>query len=422
MRPVLVTLLCQLSWRFCQATRWDAQRRDCANDSSIIDILINPDTYNKHRVPDMAGVTVFVEFWVQEISSVSELTSDFEMDIYINEMWLDPTLRFDSLNPCKQNITLTREIFDKLWTPNSCFMNSKMASIHNSPFRNIFLMVYSNGTVWTNYRVKVKGPCNMDLSSFPLDAQNCSLIYQSFNYNSDEVRMRWGKSKVIPPNHTSLPDFDLVDVTTTQEIHISPAGVWDELYVTFTFQRRYIWYILQAYIPTYLTIFISWVSFTLGPYAIPARTMLGVNSLLAMIMMFGNIMRNLPRVSYVKAIDVWMLACMTFNFCSLLELAIIGYLTKNTSPNEQPKRHRPGIQSAQIPLIRHALRSTGADGQRQSSPTKLPWFGRKSCLQNCWSMLSPVYMAERIDTASCFAFPVLFSLFNIAYWSYYMQA
>lgn len=124
---------------------------ECDNDTSIIQKLFNG-TYNKFRLPTSTGVDVSVDIWVQEITSVSEISSDFEVDIYINELWLDPMLRFDQYNPCKDTIALTHQMFDSIWTPNSCFINSKSASIHDSPFRNIFLMIYRNGTVWANYR------------------------------------------------------------------------------------------------------------------------------------------------------------------------------------------------------------------------------------------------------------------------------
>lgn len=35
-------------------------------------------------------------------------------------------------------------------------------------------------SVWTNYRLKLQGPCLMDLTKFPFDSVTCSLTFNSF--------------------------------------------------------------------------------------------------------------------------------------------------------------------------------------------------------------------------------------------------
>ncbi|VBB34130.1 unnamed protein product [Acanthocheilonema viteae] len=265
-------------------------------------------------------------------------------------------------------------------------------------------MLYPNGTVWVNYRVRVKGPCIMDLSNFPMDVQTCNLIYESFNYNNQEVRMRWINSNpVYAVNEILLPDFILINITPILRIEKYPAGMWDELHVNFTFERRCVWYFMQAYVPTYLTIFISWVSFSLGPRAIPARTMLGVNALLAMIFQFGNIMRNLPRVSYIKAIDVWMLVSMTFIFSSLIELAIIGSKVKNMESGQRPRKpHCKNIEG-----VESSPKGVCEFEKRFMFPVE--GFELKWC-RSRWKSTS--WTPDRIDRLSSIMFPAFFACFN----------
>ena len=94
---------------------------------------------------------VKVEFWIQSITAVDEVTNDFEVEMYINELWLDPKLRFDHLSACRSNLSLDQAVLDRIWSPQSSFVNTKSAEILDSPFPNVFLTLFENGTVWVNY-------------------------------------------------------------------------------------------------------------------------------------------------------------------------------------------------------------------------------------------------------------------------------
>ncbi len=110
-----------------------------------------------------------------------------------------------------------------------------------------------------------------------------------------------------------------------------PAGVWDQLNIKILFRRSYGFYILQIYLPTYCMVLISWISFWLDRRSLPARVTLGVSSILALTMQYSNVARSLPKVSYIKGVDLFMMGCVTYIFLSICELAAVGILEKQAS-------------------------------------------------------------------------------------------
>ena len=88
---------------------------------------------------------------------------------------------------------------------------------------------------------------------------------------------------------------------------------------------------IQIFIPQILIVVLSWVSFWLDLEATPARISLGVLTVLTMTTQSSSVHDSLPKVSYVKAIDVWTATCLIFVFSSLLEFACINVLTRRYS-------------------------------------------------------------------------------------------
>ena len=72
--------------------------------------------------------------------------------------------------------------------------------------------------------------------------------------------------------------------------------------------------------------------------AVPARISLGVTTVLTMATQLSGSKVSIPKVSYPKAIDVWMSMCMMFVFLSLVEYAFVNALSRE-SEAETKKRH-----------------------------------------------------------------------------------
>merc|ERR1719376_986099 len=94
------------------------------------------------------------------------------------------------------------------------------------------------------------------------------------------------------------------------------------------FKRQLSYYVVTIYIPTFMTVCVSWMSFWLDHKSAPARVMLTITTLLAMSTTTSSINNSLPPVAYTKAIDVWNNICVSFVFLALLEYALVNYAAR----------------------------------------------------------------------------------------------
>ncbi|CEF63200.1 Gamma-aminobutyric acid A receptor/Glycine receptor alpha family and Neurotransmitter-gated ion-channel transmembrane domain and Neurotransmitter-gated ion-channel family and Neurotransmitter-gated ion-channel ligand-binding domain-containing protein [Strongyloides ratti] len=288
--------------------------------------------YDKNIVPSNEGVDVDVELIIQKVSEISELHSSSKMDILLSQIWHDRGLNFEHYegSHCLSNLSLSHRMVEQIWIPNVCLLNSKSSTIHSSPTPNVFLAIFPNGTVWMNYRLAVESPCEFSFLTYPLDGTYCSTVFESYSFNVGKVRLHWKRhgTPIEIMDSIRLPDFTHTGLKREKNTYEYPAGQWDQLKVILYFKRAYGFYILQIYLPTYCMVLISWISFWLDRKALPARVTLGVSSLMALTLQYSNVARSLPKVSYVKGLDLFMFGCVGYIFLSIVELAIVGMLEK----------------------------------------------------------------------------------------------
>ncbi|XP_053505165.1 gamma-aminobutyric acid receptor subunit beta-2 isoform X2 [Ictalurus furcatus] len=455
------------------AAVWAQSVNDPSNMSLVketVDRLLKG--YDIRLRPDFGGppVRVGMNIDIASIDMVSEVNMDYTLTMYFQQAWRDKRLSYSEI---PLNLTLDNRVADQLWVPDTYFLNDKKSFVHGVTVKNRMIRLHPDGTVLYGLRITTTAACMMDLRRYPLDEQNCTLEIESYGYTTDDIEFYWRgeNSAVTGVERIELPQFSIVDYKLIAKKVVFSTGAYPRLSLSFKLKRNIGYFILQTYMPSILITILSWVSFWINYDASAARVALGITTVLTMTTINTHLRETLPKIPYVKAIDMYLMGCFVFVFLALLEYALVNYIFFGQGPQRQKKaaekasnanNEKMRMDSNKMDPHENIL-LTPLEMKNEMSPSELALglsdprstmlaydssalqyrkaglarqnFGRnalechvpqkKSRLRRRASQLKitipDLTDVNSIDKWSRMIFPTVFSFFNVVYWLYYIN-
>ncbi|KAL3307594.1 hypothetical protein Ciccas_013889 [Cichlidogyrus casuarinus] len=394
---------------------------------------------------------VEVQAHVHSFSSVSVVNMDFSVNFMIRQRWKDPRLSFhEVLNGTKEELRVTISYLkDRIWIPDLFFRNFKSGQLHQLTVPNYLLWVNQDGVITFSQKLSVVLSCQMQLYYFPMDQQICFFDIGSYGYSKKDMDFRWWTQNTYDP----VGDVDFkrdYKVATTMDTNISinefdkpvhacrycdktysTTGKFACLLLIFKMKRQFGFYLIYAYLPSLLIVVISGLSFFIDRKSVPARISIALLCVLALTTQSATTLNSLPRVSYIKAIDVWFFTCLAFVVLSFLEYALINSIgvsvlvTVKPDPMVRESRNLLDLDEEKankllVKLLAKALKEAQEDANALTPLLSERENGNPVC-KKCSTKPEkrvPSYLApDKVEYMCRFLYPMAFILFNLVYWS-----
>ncbi|KAK5604278.1 hypothetical protein CRENBAI_020155 [Crenichthys baileyi] len=329
---------------------------------------------------------------------------------------------------------------------------------------------------WAASRLTINAECQLQLHNFPMDEHSCPLVFssceytlfeqmlsptwlkkidhcaasdygdphgvlsdscsfiKSYGYSQDEMIYKWRKNSVEAADQKSwrLYQFDFMGLRNTTDIIKTTAGDYVVMTVYFDLSRRMGYFTIQTYIPCILTVVLSWVSFWIKKDATPARTALGITTVLTMTTLSSVARTSLPRVSYVTAMDLFVTVCFLFVFAALMEYATLNYYSYSIQRPScmETKRLNFSVLDMRPPPHTVIALNNSMYWQEFEDACVYECLDGKDCqsffccFEECkggaWRKGRVHIDLLELDAYSRVFFPTSFLLFNIVYWVGYL--
>uniref|UniRef100_A0A914EAZ8 Uncharacterized protein n=1 Tax=Acrobeloides nanus TaxID=290746 RepID=A0A914EAZ8_9BILA len=268
-------------------------------------------------------VNVRMGIHVQSISNFELATMDYDMDMWLRMTWRDPRLAHGYSAP----ILISEETFLKrFWRPDPFFANSRDALFHRVTFLNFYMYIFPGGEMFFEARLYLKPKCQLVLCNYPHDSQICELKISSMAFTSNAVQFQWF-SKIQDAirfnQNVQLPDLYITDYGKSECDGTRKSGNFTCIEAQFHMKRNLGFHLAQTYIPTTTCVFFSWISVWMPEEFVKGRVFISLTVFLTLSAESSAAKENLPKVSYVKAIDIWFGFVSIFVFFTMIQALVV---------------------------------------------------------------------------------------------------
>ena len=166
-------------------------------------------------------------------------------------------------------------------------------------------MIIHNGSVFWPILTRLKSTCQIDVTYFPYDEQECKLKFGSWTYNGYQVSIEQRADAIELSNYVPNGEWDLLD--TSYQVNVVRYACCPEPFPDITFyvriRRRILYYLYSVVFPCVMLSILTLLVFCLPPES-GEKIALGITVLLAFSVFMLAIAESMPETSeYIPLIS-----------------------------------------------------------------------------------------------------------------------
>uniref|UniRef100_A0A8C9A3C6 Acetylcholine receptor subunit beta n=1 Tax=Prolemur simus TaxID=1328070 RepID=A0A8C9A3C6_PROSS len=133
-------------------------------------------------------VVVSIGLSLAQLISLNEKDEEMSTKVYLDLEWTDYRLSWDPAE--YDGIDLLRIAAESVWLPDVVLLNNNDGNFDIALYINV--VVYSDGSVRWQPPGIYRSSCSIQVTYFPFDWQNCTMVFSSYSYDNSEVSLQTG--------------------------------------------------------------------------------------------------------------------------------------------------------------------------------------------------------------------------------------